>query len=449
MTKYMTIITRKMAVLAALRQQTTPMSLPELLQTLGAQFHERSVRRWLGEMAKEGLIRKTGEKRGTRYFAISNKQQTTVTGFSKRSEEAISYVQQPLFKRKPVSYNQSWLASYKANTTNYLSTQLKQQLSATGKRDGSDLPAGTYARHIYNRLLIDLSYNSSRLEGNTYSLIDTKRLLIEGATAEGKLDEEKIMILNHKEAIRYLVENSGKMEIEINVIQTLHYLLADGLIVSQYAGNIRDHGVRVGGSTYIPLENKHQLTTLLLQICQKAELINNPYEQSFFLLVHLSYLQAFADVNKRTARLSANISLIKQNFVPLSFNDVEKDDYATAMIAAYELNELNPLIELYTFSYLRTCQAYDATIEAIGFDEVRVRYRQQRREIIKHIITNKLVGEIMQNYIQTQIKKLINKDDRENFIEDIQQDLADIAPHRIAGMGITISQLNAWLKKRK
>lgn len=113
-------------------------------------------------------------------------------------------------------------------------------------------PAGTHAHQIFNRLLIDLSYNSSRLEGNTYSLLDTQRLVLEGSSAEGKLDEEKIMILNHKEAIRYLVDNAHRLDVDEQTICTLHYLLSDGLVEARYAGKVRDHGVRIGGSTYVP-----------------------------------------------------------------------------------------------------------------------------------------------------------------------------------------------------
>jgi Fic family protein len=147
------------------------------------------------------------------------------------------------------------------------------------------------------------------------------------------------MILNHKEAIRYLVDNPLKIELTRNVICTLHYLLSDGLVESTEAGKVRKHGVRIGGSTYIPFEDPKRLERQLEKIANKAKLTRDPYEQSIFLLVHISYLQAFADVNKRTARLAANISLIKGNLVPLAFSDVRIDDYMSTMIAIYELQD--------------------------------------------------------------------------------------------------------------
>ena len=339
-----------------------------------------------------------------------------------------------------------WFDAYQPNSSFYIPLELRLQLYKAGKRSTLSVPAGTYAHQIFNRLLIDLSYNSSRLEGNTYSLLDTKKLILEGISPEGKLNEEKTMILNHKEAIRYLVDIAPRLEIDKETICTLHFLLSDGLLeVARHAGKVRDHGVRIGGSVYIPFEDPKQLEIRLDRIIKKAALIKDPYEQSLFLLIHISYLQAFADVNKRTARLSANIPLIKNNLVPLSFSDVERNDYTSAMIAVYELQNVHPILDLYVFSYMRTCALYDSTVKTINYDEIRVRYRQQRRGIISHIITYNLVGRSLHKYISTQTSKLIKKKDRASFIEDVMEDLKEIDESRIVGLGITKDQLKNWL----
>jgi Fic family protein len=135
------------------------------------------------------------------------------------------------------------------------------------------------------------------------------------------------------------------------LIISAHCIIADGLIQPEEAGQIRETGVRIALSTYIPLEGKQRLTTQLNRIVSKARQIQEPYEQSFFLLVHLSYLQAFIDVNKRTARLTANIPLVRHNLVPVSFNDIAIDDYNSALISCYELNQIEPLAQLYVWSY--------------------------------------------------------------------------------------------------
>ena len=452
---------KKMAVLHQLNRESEPVSLNKLIETLEGNYSERSVRRWLNEMINKGLVEKFGNKRGTKYQAIQTVasfqnsnglcfQESNVKGsFGLKSKKIIEQVRLPLYERVPIAYADDWFEAYLPNITFYIPLELRLQLHQAGKRSKFEDPAGTYAHQIFNRLLIDLSYNSSRLEGNTYSLLDTQKLLLQGTGAEGKLDEEKIMILNHKEAIAYLVNNAQKSAVNKQTICTLHYLLSDSLVESCYSGKIRDHGVRIGGSTYIPFEDPKQLQMRLEKITEKAACIENPYEQSLFLLIHISYLQAFSDVNKRTARLSSNIPLIKSNLVPLSFNDVGREDYISSMIAIYELQEIGPILDLYVFSYMRTCAMYDSTIKTVGFDEIRARYRQQRRAILRDIIVNHMTGRVLNEYISSQTQKLIKKEDQEAFIKDIQEDLIEISPSRIAGLGITQDQLADWINVRK
>lgn len=438
---------KKMAVLHQLSQEGEAITLAELLEKLGEGYVERSVRRWLADMVEEGLLEKFGQKRGTKYqikHRAHREAGSTASCFGLKSVKVLEQVRRPLYERNPVAYAAEWFDSYEPNATFYIPTNFRAQLQNAGNRSKKEDPAGTYAHQIFNRLLIDLSYNSSRLEGNTYSLLDTQRLLLEGASAEGKLDEEKIMILNHKEAIRYMVDNAYRLEVNEQTICTLHYLLADGLVEARYAGKIRDHGVRIGGSTYIPFEDKNRLESQLALIVRKAAMIENPYEQSLFLLIHISYLQGFSDVNKRTARLCANIPLVKSNLVPLSFNDVEREDYASAMIAVYEFQDVHPLLDLYLFSYMRTCALYDTTVKAMGFDELRVRYRQQRRGVIREVILKRLSGAAMKEYILAQTQELVKEADQQAFVQDVMEDLEEIDQSRLAGLGITPKELSAW-----
>lgn len=439
---------KKLIVLHQLSQESEPISLTELLEKLGNGYIERSVRRWLAEMVREGLLEKSGNTKATKYQVIQ-REHRTIGGkcFSSESAKTIEQVRRPIYERNPISYNDDWFNAYQPNVTFYIPLNFRTQLYNAGKRSKGNDPAGTYAHQIFNRLLIDLSYNSSRLEGNTYSLLDTERLVLEGESAEGKLEEEKIMILNHKEAIRYIVDSSPKLELSKETICTLHYLLSDGLVESKYTGKVRDHGVRIGGSTYLPFEDPRQLQMRLDLVAEKANLIEDPYEQSLFFLIHISYLQAFSDVNKRTARLSANIPLIKNNLVPLSFNDVERDDYNSAMVAVYELQDVHPILDLYLFSYMRTCAAYDSTVRAIGFDEIRVRYRQQRRAVIREIILNDLERDPLKKFISSQMQ-LVKEEDQADFFQDILEDLKYMDITRIAGLGITPEQLNAWMSRR-
>lgn len=448
-------------IIQALSSFDKPVDFNEIDVALGHQYKSRSLRRWLGELAESGLIDKTGQKKGTRYQLATNKQvshdqqgiEPVHEEFSRylsvSARRAIDEVRRPIFSRSLVTYNDDWIESYQPNHTFYLPPNAREELSALGMSNMTNERAGTYARKIFNRLLIDLSYNSSRLEGNTYSLVDTEKLIIDGVGHDDKLDEERVMILNHKEAIRYLVEKAESIEINPTEICTLHYLLADGLVLPKYAGQLREEGVRISSSTYQPLENPQHLKSRLENICKKAAVINDPFEQSIFLLIHIAYLQPFIDVNKRTSRLSANIPLIKHNRVPLSFNDVDKDYYANAMIAIYELNDIHALVDMYCFSYRRSCEYYKVSAEVMGFDEIRVRYRPQRREIIRNIIQDKLTGNAMINYIEKISEDKIPTKDFQAFTKTVYDDLDSINNAQIQGMSITQKELSDWLKLKK
>jgi len=436
---------KQQLLLTLLKTFARPVAISELLEKQNVS--DRTIRRHLQQLIKLGLVKSQGKNKGVRYFPAATEEsnlENNYSGFTFTAENQtiIAKICQPLIKREPCSYNIDWLDTYQPNQTYYLSLELRQLLHQQGKPLIDNLPAGTYARKIFNHLLINLSYNSARLEGNTYSLADTEKLLIEGQTATDKLDMETVMLLNHKEAIRFLVDGINRMEINIDNIRSLHYLLADGLIQSEEAGQIRTTNVKIGSSTYIPLEGKQLLTTKLNHVVSKARQIQEPYEQSFFLLAHISYLQAFIDVNKRTARLAANILLVRHNLVPISFNDIAIDDYISALIACYELNQIGPLAQLYVWSYLRSCKHYETRANSLGIDTLRVKYRQQRRQLITDIVTKKLYNSTQ--YINDYLKTNVPKNEQEKFAADLQHDLKTLAPYNIVGMGITRQELEEW-----
>jgi len=422
--------------------------LPPEQQTLSS----RSLRRHLNALVQKGYLRAEGRTKGRRYFSThaSKLSETEIAPDTNKDDirNAVTHLRKPIIDRQPQSYKFEWFDSYTPNITYYLSEAERKLLYNNGRRYRENDPAGTYARKIYNRLLIDLSYNSSRLEGNTYSLLETEILVSDGISAADKLEEEKVMILNHKEAIRYLVDKASSIEPSSETFSTLHYLLSDGLVESRYSGYVRDSGVRIGHSTYLPIENKTILQHQLHLIGEKAAAIRDPFEQSLFLLIHLSYLQAFIDVNKRTSRLSANIPLIRFNLVPLSCIDLDKEEYIAAMISVYELQNPRALTRLYLQSYLRGCQLYDATVDAISFDEIRVKYRVQRRNALRHIILHNLHACELNEYIDT-VSAPIPKDNRTQFAGDLREDLDLLSPARIAGLGFTAKELKQWQEYRK
>jgi hypothetical protein len=446
----------KITVAKYLSQQADRWITPGEIKAAIPGVPDRTLRRWLGELVNKGQAERAGERKATRYRSVPSgkpparptTEAKTPPIFSPASVQLLKRIEAPIYTRPPTTYSEVWVDSYIPNESAYLSAEQRIELKGLGKRAPIYGRAGTYLQKIYNRLLIDLSYNSARLEGNTYTLADTEQLVIQGVAAQGKPNAERIMILNHKEAIRYLVQNVESLSVNEETIRTLHYLLADSLVAPGMAGQIREDSIAVSGTTYAPLEGRDRLTRLLRQLLEKARRIEDPFEQSFFLLGHIAYLQAFVDVNKRTARLASIIPLITNDHVPQSFVDVDKGDYLNATIAFYELNETGPLAELYCFSYRRSCQHFDTSVQVVGFDEIAALYRPQRRAIVSEIVRTLIPpGEAM-NLIEARMTDAIEPQHRDKFMQDVLAELENLDVSRIAGLGISREQLDAWLKLR-
>jgi hypothetical protein len=419
---------------------------------------ERTLRHWLASLVAEGKVTRSGEKKGARYRWIGREEPATVhpassstqnAVFTATSRKLLERIEAPLYTRPPVTYSKGWVDSYRPNETFYLSANQRDLLHAQGKRLGIQARAGTYIQKIFNRLLIDLSYNSARLEGNTYSMADTERLLLEGVGAVGKAREERIMILNHKEAIRYLVDNADRLSMTEETIRTLHYLLASDLVAPQMAGQIRDESIRVSATTYAPLEGRERLASLLASLLEKARSIDDPFEQSLFILGHVAYLQPFVDVNKRTARLASIIPIVTRDYVPQSFIDVAKDDYLKAVVCFYELNEAGPLADLYCWSYERACQHYDTSVQVVGFDEIAALYRPQRRALVSDIVRAMVPPPAVAAYVQENAPTEIASEHRTKFLQDVRSELENLDVTRMAGLGLERQQVEAWLKLRR
>ncbi|NNF33805.1 MAG: cell filamentation protein Fic [Saprospiraceae bacterium] len=190
----------------------------------------------------------------------------------------------------------------------------------------------------HERLAIDLSWKSSQIEGNTYSLLETERLLKEQETAEGKNKDEATMLLNHKEALDFITENPDYLDpVEIRSIEDIHSILIKDLGVDR---NIRTRGIGITGTNYRPLDNEYQIRETLQHMCNLVNSNSNVFEKSLLLLVLLSYIQAFNDGNKRTARIVSNACLINNKYCPISFRTINSIEYKKAMLIFYEQNNI-------------------------------------------------------------------------------------------------------------
>ncbi len=212
-----------------------------------------------------------------------------------------------------------------------------EKLQNTYTEKIKDLSDSQYQKEL-ERLAIDLSWKSSQIEGNTYSLLETERLLKERETAEGKNKDEATMLLNHKDALDFITENPDYLDpVEIRRIEDIHSILIKELGVDR---NIRTRGVGITGTNYRPLDNEYHILEALQHMCDLVNSKSNVFEKSFLLLVLLSYVQAFNDGNKRTARIVSNACLINNKYCPISFRTIDSIEYKKAMLIFYEQNNI-------------------------------------------------------------------------------------------------------------
>lgn len=311
------------------------------------------------------------------------------TGYSLAGAAVVrTHLRTPYNRRKPASYRKEFLDRYIPGKTFYLGEGARERLLEAGRPAQTPLPAGTYARRILERLLVDLSWASSRMEGNTYNILETERLIRFGQEATGKDRKDAVMILNHKEAIQYVVDNLDTITISRPDILNIHALLADGLLMDPaMAGRLRRMPAGITYSSYRLLDDQFEIEEEFRILIEKAAAITDPFEQSFFLLVHIPYLQAFDDINKRTSRIASNIPLLKTDLAPMSFMTMSDSDYIDGLIGIYELNNIALLRDVYIGAYIASAENYRTLRAEVETPEkAALAYRDFVREAIRRSV---------------------------------------------------------------
>lgn len=411
----------------------------------------RTAQRLISQMISAGQISARGEGRARRYYPVSAIPPVPQAGqfpdfipLSADSWDIVAYIDLAPEARKPVGYQRDFLESYQPNKTWYLSEPLRRQLRKIGQTPQAEAPAGTYSRGILNRLLIDLSWASSHLEGNTYSRLDTRELIEHGKAARGKAAIETQMILNHKAAIELLVENIDSAEFNRYTLMNLHSALAENLLPNPAdEGRIRQHAVDIGKSVYRPLSASQQIDGLLDLLLTKANQIADPFEQSFFVMAHLPYLQPFADINKRTSRLAANLPLFLANLCPLTFLDVPEHAYSRAILGVYEMTRVELLRDLFVWAYERSTQEYLAIKQELAEpDPVRLAWREFIKQTIREVVTQP-DREPLATIRQAVIGR-VPEGERESVQALIVEELRRIHEGVLARYGVRPSEFISW-----
>lgn len=404
----------------------------------------RTVNRTLARLVANGQLEKTGSGPTTGYRPTSAPTIASSNGpplpVARSAEAAALLVQlsRPLGSRTPVSYERAFVDDYVPNESSLMPRALADALYAAGRAQGQQ-PAGTVARKVLEQLLIDLSWHSSRLEGNRVSLLDTQALFEHG---RGDANNPDItMLLNHKEAIEFMVDAVPEQGITVPVVRNLHGVLMQGLLSDPLAaGAIRRRIVTIEGSVYHPTHVPVLLEQMLEEIVARARLIRNPIEGAFFLWVNLAYLQPFEDGNKRTSRLTCNLPLLLYNCAPLSFLDVEQSDYAYAMLGVYEQRSVALAVELFETTYRRSIEKYRAALGAFGTpDPIRARYREALGDVIRQVVSGGESG-------PAAIASLgIEPVDLDVFTRVVEEELAHLAIYNCARYRLTTPAVERWI----
>jgi prophage maintenance system killer protein len=340
---------RQINILSVIRQSKA-FSSSTILAVLSHKPSLVTLKRDLLTLTKSGYLIQNGKGRSVTYslsvigklfLPIDAKAYCAIEPDQRYGDSAYDF---ELFENMPITFfSEEELSLLEFKTTYY-------------KNRSSEVSSTIHQKEL-GRFIVELSWKSSKIEGNTYTLLDTERLLLEGIPAAGHSADEATMILNHKKAFDFIIEHNSlfKSLITQNTVEEVHRLLITGLDVAK---GIRRSAVGVTGSTYHPLDNEYQIREAFEALYTAVARVTDIYSKSLLLLVGLSYIQGFEDGNKRTARLSANAVLLAHNAAPLSYRSVDEVSYREAMLVFYETQSITPIKEIFITQYVFAAEQY-------------------------------------------------------------------------------------------
>lgn len=307
-----------------------------------------TLKRLVSEMVRKNLLKKEGKGRSVKYqisnigrlnFYIDTKkyceEEVDRRVGSKKFNFSLFEDINEIFEKEEINFLDVETNKYNQKIQNVSNTIHKKELE---------------------RFIIELSWKSSQIEGNTYTLLDTEKLLKEGIEAKGKSKEDAIMIINHKKAFDFIYNNRKLFEnITISKIEEIHKILIEDLNVTN---NLRSKPVGILGSKYVPLDNQFQIREALELLCQTINNLKDPYGKALLIILGISYIQPFEDGNKRTSRLLGNAILLAYNLAPLSYRIVNEEKYREATLVFYELNSLVPFKKIFKDQYIFSANNY-------------------------------------------------------------------------------------------
>ncbi len=315
-------------------------SSKEIFDEVAISVSYATLKRILTKLISKKYISSIGQGKGTKYIlspAFKVIQPIDIDEYYKQE------IDERDIKK---NFNFSIINDVLAKTNVFTDSELDKldKLQTKFSKNISNLSESAYKKE-FERLAIDLSWKSSQIEGNTYSLLETEKLLKEKETASGKTKEEATMLLNHKDALDFIIDNPDYLNpLAVSKIEDIHSILTKELDVER---NIRKRRIGISGTNYRPLDNEFQIKEALQDTCNLINQKECVFEKAFLALVLISYIQPFMDGNKRTARIVSNALLMNQKYCPLSFRTVDSIDYKKAMLLFYEQNNISNFKEIF------------------------------------------------------------------------------------------------------
>lgn len=310
-----------------------------------------TVKRGLRKLVADHLITVTGKGKATRY-------QISATYELLRPIDVAEYFTKEIDDRViKTGFNHALMTEVLAKSRLFTDEEnvKLQKLQSVYLEKSQQLTPFEYNKEL-ERLAIDLSWKSSQIEGNTYSLLETERLLKEKETAAGKPKDDATMLLNHKEAIDFIIEQPEYVSpLTVPAIEDIHSILMKDLGVDR---NMRKHRVGISGTNYKPLDNEFQIKEALESMCELVNSQENIFEKVLLVLALISYIQGFADGNKRTARIISNAVLISNHYCPISFRTVDSVEYKKAILIFYEQNNIKPFKDIFITQFQFAVNTY-------------------------------------------------------------------------------------------
>jgi hypothetical protein len=311
-----------------------------------------TLKRDLNVLIENNLVRLEGEKRGA-YYVLTD------FGLVRKPLFTDIYFTKDIYRKSILEkYNYSLFDILeKENIFSESELKLLEENTKIFKEKGRD-NSETINKRELERFIIELSWKSSKIEGNTYTLLDTERLIREGVESESNTKDEAIMILNHKKALNYILEciKLNKNLESFRELENIHRLLVEGLGINH---GLRKNAVGVTGTKYLPLDNGPQIEEEVRRFMHIITSKKENYSKALLSILCISYLQAFEDGNKRTGRLFANAMLLSAGLAPLSYRDVDEKLYREAVLIFYEQNSVEAFKKIFVEQYVFSCNTYN------------------------------------------------------------------------------------------